>query len=114
MGFNGERAVEGPAELPAEGRDAVERLCDADRRVAAQAWAAIADLRTTLAALGLGLAEVVRLTVYLQDIDDFPAVDAMWRACAEGALPALLLVEIPAPGPLPDLRLSLEAVAWRG
>ena len=75
--------------------------------VVAQAERALGNLRAVLAAAGCTFADVVKTTVYLADISDFPAVNEIYatfmtepapaRATfAVGALPKGGLVEIEA------------------
>lgn len=74
---------------------------------AAQADQALANIEAILHAAGTGLDSVVRATVYLTDMDDFSAVNAVYmryfpadypaRACVEvSRLPLGALVEIDA------------------
>jgi len=75
--------------------------------VEAQADRAVRNLAAVLDAAGLGLADVVRTTIYLADIGDFAAVNAVYArhmadppparsTFAVGALPRGGLVEIDA------------------
>jgi len=75
--------------------------------VEAQADRALRNLAAVLDAAGLGLADVVRTTIYLADIGDFTAVNAVYArhmadppparsTFAVGALPRGGLVEIDA------------------
>ena len=64
-------------------------------------------------AAGLSLRDLVKLTLYLQDLEDFQAFDAVCRALVPGDPPALSLVQIPQPGPTPEIRLCIEGIAWR-
>jgi enamine deaminase RidA (YjgF/YER057c/UK114 family) len=104
----------GPADLPAEGREAVERHGGDRPAAAAQAWAALAQVRDTLGSAGLSLRDVCKVTVYLKDLADFSAFDAMRKALVPGERPALALVQIPRPGPTDAVRLCVEAIACRG
>ncbi len=114
VGWGEEGPVHGPADLPPAGREGVERL-GRDRAVAAaQAWAVLASMGETLKSAGLSLDDIVKITVYLHDLDDFWAFDAMRKALAAGEAPALSLVQIPWPGPTAEVRLCVEAIAWRG
>lgn len=74
---------------------------------AAQADQALANIKAILQAAGAGLDSVVRATVYLTDMDDFSAVNAVYtryfpadypaRACVQvSRLPLGALVEIDA------------------
>jgi len=105
--------LRGPAGLSPEGRGAVERLGGDRPAAAAQAWGALDSMRETLEAAGLSLRDLVKLTLYLQDLEDFQAFDAVCRALVPGDPPALSLVQIPQPGPTPEIRLCIEGIAWR-
>ena len=114
IGWGKRGPVRGPADLPPEGREAVERL-GGDRPVAAaQAWATLTSMGETLRSAGLSLDDLVKVTVYLRDLDDFGAFDAMRKSLAPGDPPALSLVQIPGPGPTAEVRLCVEAIAWAG
>lgn len=104
--------VLGAEDLPLEGREVVERLVGNRAPAAAQAWAALAALRETLRSAGLSLSDLVKITLYLRDMDDLQVFDAVRRVLAPGDPPALAVVQIPRPGPTPHDRLAVEAIAW--
>ena len=114
LGWEERGLVTEAAALPPAGRDVVERLGRERPRAAAQAWAALAHMATTLERAGLSLNDVVKLTVYLKDLADFDVFDAMRRAAGMAHRPAVSLVQVPRPGPTADCLLCLEAVAWHG
>lgn len=58
-----------------------------DGPVAAQAERVLLNLKAVLEAAGSGLARVVKCTVYLQRIEDFAEVNAVYARFFEGDLP---------------------------
>jgi len=89
---------------------------DADRRlvggddVVAQARAVFANMRDVLAAGGCTFADVVKVTVYLTDIDDRPLVNPVREEVFGETRPASTLVEISALA-IPGARIEVDAVA---
>jgi 2-iminobutanoate/2-iminopropanoate deaminase len=90
---------------------------DRDGRVvgddtATQVRGAIDNLRASLGAAGLGLTDVVKLSVTLADLRDLPAFEAAFRAAFERPACACSVVF----GPLakPGVSVGLEAVAVAG
>lgn len=82
--------------------------------VAQQARQALANLQAVLEAGGSSLANVVKTTVFLQHMDDFATVNAVYAEVFDvvGApYPARSAVEV-AKLPLGGL-VEIEAVAWR-
>jgi 2-iminobutanoate/2-iminopropanoate deaminase len=61
---------------------------------AAQADQALANIAAILHAGGAGLNSVVRATVYLTDMDDFSAVNAVYARYFPGGYPARACVEV--------------------
>jgi 2-iminobutanoate/2-iminopropanoate deaminase len=85
------------------------RLIDGD--TAAQAERAILNLAAVLAALGLGLGDVVKTTVFLVDIADGPAMSAIYGRLFPAPYPARSTVAVAA---LPaGARVEIEAIAVR-
>ena len=78
--------------------------------VVAQARQVFANLGAVLAAAGAGIADVVKVTVFLTDVDDRPAVNEVRRAVFGDVRPASTLVEV-ARLPVPGARVEVEAVA---
>jgi reactive intermediate/imine deaminase len=78
--------------------------------VLAQTRQVLANLGATLAAAGLEPADVLKVTVYLTDIDDRPRINPLRQAFFGHHRPASTLVEI---GALvhPDLLVEIDAVA---
>ena len=89
---------------------------DADRRlvggddVVAQARAVFANMRDVLAAAGCTFADVVKVTVYLTDIEDRPRVNPVREEVFGSTRPASTLVEISALV-IPGARIEVDAVA---
>lgn len=80
--------------------------------VAAQLALAVANLEAVLAEAGMGLADVVRLTVYTTDVDAlFPHYGVLaGRLGAAGASPTTTMLGVTRLA-LPDLLVELEATA---
>jgi 2-iminobutanoate/2-iminopropanoate deaminase len=77
-----------------------------------QARKALENLTTTLAAAGLTLADVVKTTIFLKDMDEFGAVNDVYAEFFAEPYPARSTVEV---ARLPkDLHVEIEAVAYRG
>jgi 2-iminobutanoate/2-iminopropanoate deaminase len=68
------------------------RLIDGD--VAAQTEQVLQNLRTLLAAVGKSLADVARVNVYLTDIKDFGAMNAVYARYFEAPYPARTTVAV--------------------
>jgi len=76
---------------------------------AEQAPQALANLRAVLAAAGLGLEHVVKSTVFLTDLAEFKAVNAIYESAFGAHRPARSTVQVAA---LPlGARIEIEAVA---
>jgi reactive intermediate/imine deaminase len=78
--------------------------------VVAQARAVFANMREILAAAGCSFADVVKVTVFLTDIDDRPLVNPVRQEVFGDARPASTLVEVSALV-IPGARIEVEAVA---
>ena len=79
--------------------------------VEAEARQVLANLAAVLAAAGLEMADVVKTTVFLADMNDFGAVNAIYAEAFAGAsvMPARSTVQV---ARLPrDARVEIEAVA---
>jgi reactive intermediate/imine deaminase len=89
---------------------------DADGRlvggqdVAEQARQVFANIGRVLEAAGAGFDDVVKVTVYLTDIDDRPLINPVRQKVFGEARPASTLVEV-ARLALPGARLEIDAVA---
>ena len=77
--------------------------------VEAQAAQALDNLQAVLAAAGMGLADVVKTTVFLADMNDFAAINGIYAQYFTGEAPARSCVQVAA---LPKGALfEIEAVA---
>ncbi len=77
--------------------------------VEAQATQALENLKAVLAAAGMSCADVVKTTVFLADIGDFAAINALYADYCPGEAPARSCVQVAA---LPKGALfEIEAVA---
>ena len=77
--------------------------------VAAQTRQTINNLQAALAGAGAGLSDVVKVTVYLADFADYPAMDAAYREFFGQFPPARATIR--ADLVYPSLRVELEAWA---
>ena len=78
--------------------------------VVAQARQAFANVGAILAAAGAGFSDVVKVTVFLTDIDDRPLVNPVRQELFGDARPASTLVEV-SRLVVPGARIEVEAVA---
>jgi enamine deaminase RidA (YjgF/YER057c/UK114 family) len=78
--------------------------------VVAQARQIFETLGRVLAAAGAGPADVVKVTVYLVDVDDRPAINPVRQEFFGAARPASTLVEV-SRLPVEGARVEIEAVA---
>ena len=79
--------------------------------VEAQATQALDNLKAVLAAAGMSCADVLKTTVFLADINDFAAINAIYAEYFPGEAPARSCVQVAA---LPKGALfEIEAVAAR-
>jgi|SRR5581483_2045604 len=78
--------------------------------VAAQARQVFANIGAILAAAGAGPSDVVKVTVFLTDVDDRPLVNPVRQEFFGDARPASTLVEV-SRLVLPDAKIEVEAVA---
>jgi 2-iminobutanoate/2-iminopropanoate deaminase len=76
-----------------------------------QAHRSLDNLRLTLTAAGLGLENVVKTTIFLQDMDDFAAVNEVYAEYFSEPYPARSTVQV---ARLPkNVRVEIEAIAVR-
>lgn len=76
---------------------------------AAECRQCLDNLQAVLEAAGLGFADVVRTTIYLADLDDFQAVNAIYAERFGDARPARATVEV---ARLPKgARVEIDAIA---
>jgi len=79
--------------------------------VAAQARQVLDNLKAVLTAAGSGLDRVLKTTVFLKDMDDFAAMNAVYAEYFSEPYPARSTVQV---AKLPrDVRVEIEAVAER-
>ena len=79
---------------------------------AAQADRVLQSIRSILDDSGATLQNVVKTTVYLTDMDDFPAVNEVYGRYFHMEPPARATVEV---ARLPKgVRVEIEAIAWLG
>lgn len=78
---------------------------------AAQARQALENVKAVLEAAGFGLADVVKTTIFLADLADFPLVNGVYAGFFPDAPPARSTVQV---ARLPkDARIEIEAIAAR-
>ena len=79
--------------------------------VEAQAEQALVNLENVLAAAGASMADVVKTTLFVQDLADFAAVNAIYNAHFKAEFPARSCVQV---ANLPAGALvEIEAIAFR-
>jgi 2-iminobutanoate/2-iminopropanoate deaminase len=83
-----------------------------DGGVGAQAAQCVANLASLLAGHGLGLANVVKTTVFVTDIADYAEVNAAYSVAFAGHRPARSAIAV-AGLPMGAL-VEIEAWAWAG
>ncbi len=76
---------------------------------ASQARVALSNLSAVLRAAQSGMDQVVRTTVYLRTMDDFPAVNAVYAECFGSHRPARVTVAVA--GLPKDARVEIDAIA---
>jgi 2-iminobutanoate/2-iminopropanoate deaminase len=89
--------------------DADGRLVGGDD-IVAQAQAVFESMRRVLAAAGAGPEDVVKVTVFLTDVDDRPRINPVRQAFFGETRPASTLVEVSRLA-IPGAKLEVEAVA---
>ena len=78
--------------------------------VVAQARQVFANIRAVLAAGGCGFGDVVKVTVFLTDVDDRPLVNPVRKQVFGDARPASTLVEVPRLA-VEGAKIEIECVA---
>ncbi len=78
--------------------------------VAAQARQVFENLREVLAAAGCGFEDVVKVTIFLTDVDDRPAINPVRQEVFGTTRPASTLVEVSRLA-VPGAKIEVEAVA---
>jgi 2-iminobutanoate/2-iminopropanoate deaminase len=79
--------------------------------IEAQTRAMFANVERCLAAVGLGLADVVKSTVYLVDMDDWATYNAIFREVFPVEPPTRATVALS--GLVPPFRIEVEVIAAR-
>jgi enamine deaminase RidA (YjgF/YER057c/UK114 family) len=105
--------VAAASELPARARRYLSTSHGTDPH-ALQAAAAVAQLAVQLEAAGHSLDVIVHLTVYVDDIERFAAIEKVLAKALGGWRPAITLLEVPAVAPVRGARVSLTAIGWLG
>lgn len=77
-----------------------------------QAERSLANTRAILSGIGLDLSSIVKTTIFLTDMKDFAAVNAVYAGFFDGAFPARSCIAVKAL-PLGGL-VEIESVAARG
>jgi reactive intermediate/imine deaminase len=78
--------------------------------VAAQARKVFENIGAILAAAGATFADVAKVTVYLTDVDDRPAINPVRQEVFGDAKPASTLVEVSRLA-IPGIKIEVEAIA---
>lgn len=78
--------------------------------VVAQARQVFDNMRAVLGAAGCGFEDVVKVTIFLTDIDERPRINPVRQEMFGAARPASTLVEVPRLA-VPGARIEIEAVA---
>lgn len=89
--------------------DSEGRLVGGDD-VVAQTRQVFENMRIVLEAGGCGFADVVKVTVYLTDVDDRPLINPVRQGVFGPARPASTLVEVPRLA-VPGAKVEIECVA---
>ena len=80
--------------------------------VAEQAEQVLVNLEAVLAAAGCSTSDLVRCTIFLADMNDFGAVNAVYAKHMPDPPPARACVEV---SRLPkDVRVEIDAIAYKG
>jgi reactive intermediate/imine deaminase len=78
--------------------------------VVAQARRVFENMRLALAAAGCGFEDVVKVTIFLTDVDDRPKINPVRQEVFGETRPASTLVEVPRLA-VPGAKIEVEAVA---
>jgi 2-iminobutanoate/2-iminopropanoate deaminase len=78
--------------------------------VVAQARQVLENMRAVLAAAGCGFEDVVKVTIYLTDVEDRPIINPLRQEVFGAARPASTLVEVPRLA-VPGAKVEIECVA---
>jgi 2-iminobutanoate/2-iminopropanoate deaminase len=77
---------------------------------AAQSWLVLRNIERTIEALGGRRDQTLKITVFLRDMRDFPAFEAMSSRWFAGNAPALTVLQ-PSGLPMREARVMIDAVA---
>ncbi len=106
------QAIEANGMVFASGQIAIDPAkgeLDATLNVELQARQVLTNLKAVLEAAGSSMAKVVKCTVFLQDMNDYAAVNAVYGEFFPAPYPARAAVEV---SRLPkDARVEIEAIA---
>jgi reactive intermediate/imine deaminase len=80
---------------------------------AAQAQQVLTNIRMILSAAGMDFSDILKVTVYLTDIEDRARINPVRQAFFGSARPASTLVEVSGLA-IPGMKVEIEAVAARG
>ncbi|MCC7104083.1 MAG: RidA family protein [Chloroflexi bacterium] len=83
---------------------------DATKPVYAQAWYCCNAIQQIIQTQGAGLQDVAKLTIFLQDLGDFPAVEAVCHGFWPESPPACVVVPISEATPHPELVVEIEPI----
>jgi 2-iminobutanoate/2-iminopropanoate deaminase len=89
--------------------DSAGRLVGGDD-VVAQTRQVLDNMRVVLAAGGCGFEDVVKVTIFLTDIDDRPKINPLRQEAFGATRPASTLVEVPRLA-VPGAKVEIECVA---
>ena len=78
--------------------------------VVAQTWQVLENMRAILEAGGCGFQDVVKVTIFLTDVDDRPLINPLRQEAFGSARPASTLVEV-SRLVLPEAKVEIECVA---
>jgi enamine deaminase RidA (YjgF/YER057c/UK114 family) len=82
--------------------------------IAARARSALSALTAALAEQGLALQDLLRLRLFVRDLDELPEIEAAIDARIGAQRPAVSIVELPGDSAEPGMALTLDAVAAPG
>ncbi len=111
----GNPVVRGYEDVPEEGRFLRVGRSHPDARdglIAAQTWFTYEKIRRVLEAAGSGLDDVVNLTIFLQDMKDYPTFHRIHERCFQNSAPALTVTEVREVGHQGTM-IEIEAIAMR-
>jgi reactive intermediate/imine deaminase len=81
----------------------------ADEPIGVQTEQSLSNIERILAEEGLGMADVLKTTVYMTDIDDFDGMNEVYRSYFDGDQPARTALEVRRIAD--DAAIEIEAVA---